>query len=413
MSTLRTIGIALAFLVGVLAITLVVAVTLLGIPAADLPAIAWLLASVGGGGGLCALVLMRPRVIGQIGGVRGQLVGASLLGCLLLVGMMVVGARQMFISEHDLALLLTMLLFAALLAIGLCLLWATPIARRIELVRAGTAQLAAGNLDTTLQSDGHDEIAQLAVDFNRMAAALKQATAHERELEQARRDLIAAVSHDLRTPLAAVRALIEALADGIAADPETEARYLRSAQNEIAHLSQLVDDLFELSQIDAGVLRLSLERASLHDLISDTLSSFQPQAERQGVRLIGEVAGDIDPVLMNPPKLQRVLHNLLGNALRHTPADGTILLRAQSHGRIVEVEISDTGEGIPPEDLPRVFERSFRGERSRTRQGVERSAGAGLGLTIARGLIEAHGGTISVESQVGKGARFCFTLQRA
>jgi signal transduction histidine kinase len=413
MSMLRRLSLALLFLLVALAITLVIAATLLGIPAADLPAIAWLLAGVGGGSGLCALVLMRPEILARIGGVRGQLVGASLLGYLLLVGMMLVGAQQMFISEHDLAVLLTMLLFAALLAIGLSLLWATPIAKRIEQVRAGTAQLAAGKLDTMLPSIGHDEIAQLAADFNRMAAALKQAAVHERELEQARRDLIAAVSHDLRTPLAAVRALIEAVADGIAADPETEARYLRSAQHEIAHLSRLVDDLFELSQIDAGVLRLNLERASLHDLISDTLASFMPQAEQQGIRLLGEVASDIDPVLISPPKLQRVLHNLLGNALRHTPADGTIWLRAQAHGQLVQIEVADTGEGILPNDLPHVFERSFRGERSRTRQEAERSAGAGLGLTIARGLIEAHGGTISVESQAGQGARFCFTLQRA
>ena len=413
MSLARTLGVALLFLLGALALTLAVAVALFGIPQADLVAIALLLAGVGGGGGLCALVLLQPSALARIGGVRGQLVAASLLGSLLLVGMMLVGAQQMFISEHDLALLLTMLLFAALLAIGLSLFWATPIARRIEEVRAGTAQLAAGKLDTMLPSAGHDEIALLAADFNHMAAALKQAAAHERELEQARRDLIAAVSHDLRTPLSAVRALIEALADGIAADRETEERYLHSAQYEIAHLSQLVDDLFELSQIDAGVLRLNLERASLHDLISDMLSSFQPQAAQQGVRLIGEVVGDIDPVLMSPPKLQRVFHNLLSNALRHTPADGTILLRAQPHGQLVQIEIEDTGEGIPPDDLPYVFERSFRGERSRTRQGIERSAGAGLGLTIARGLIEAHGGTISVESQLGQGSRFCFTLQRA
>lgn len=413
MSLARTLGMALLFLLGALALTLAVAVTLFGIPQADLVAIALLLGGVGGGGGLCALLLLRPSALARIGGVRGQLVGASLLGSLLLVGMMLVGAQQMFISEHDLALLLTMLLFAALLAIGLSLFWATPIARRIEEVRAGTAQLAAGKLDTMLPSAGHDEIALLAADFNHMAAALNHAAAHERELEQARRDLIAAVSHDLRTPLSAVRALIEALADGIAADRETEERYLHSAQYEIAHLSQLVDDLFELSQIDAGVLRLNLERASLHDLISDMLSSFQPQAKQQGVRLIGEVVGDIDPVLMNPPKLQRVFHNLLSNALRHTPTDGTILLRAQPHGQLVQIEIEDTGEGIPPDDLPYVFERSFRGERSRTRQDIERSAGAGLGLTIARGLIEAHGGTISVESQLGEGSRFCFTLRRA
>jgi signal transduction histidine kinase len=410
MSALRRIGLALLFLATALAITLAVATTLPALPRTDLGPLAWLLGAVGVLAGLPALLLLRPAVLRRFG-VRGQLVGASVLGCCLLMGMILVGAEQMLISEHDHAVVLTMLLFAALLSIGLSLLWAMPLARRIERVRAGTVQLAGGQLDTMLVVEGRDEIAQLAADFNRMAAALKQAAENEREMEQARRDLIAAVSHDLRTPLAAVRALIEAVADGVAADPETEARYLRSAQHEIAHLSQLVDDLFELAQIDAGLLRLELERASLHDLISDTLSSFQPQAAQQGVRLIGEVDGDIDPVLMNPPKLQRVLHNLISNALRYTPVDGTILLRAQPHGQIVQIEVSDTGEGIPADDLPHVFKRSFRGEKSRTRD--QRSSGAGLGLTIAQGLIEAHGGTIAVESQLGQGARFRFTLRRA
>ena len=409
----RTTGMAALFLMGALAITLTVATTMLGVPRVDLAAVATLLAGVGGGGALLALLLLRPAVLGRVGGVRVQLVGAGLVGSLLLLGMMLAGAQAMFISAHDLAMLLTMLLFAALLAIGFSLLSAVPLARRIERVRAGTAQLARGRLDTTLPVDGHDEIAQLAGDFNAMARALRQAADHERELEQARRDLIAAISHDLRTPLAAMRALIEALVDGVVADPQTEAQYLQSVQHEITHLSRLVDDLFELAQIDAGVLKLKLERASLHDLISDTLATLQPQAARQGVRLLGEVEGDIDPVLMSLPKVQRVLHNLIANALRHTPADGTIQLRAAPRGRLVQVEVADSGEGIPAGDLPHVFERSFRGERSRTRSAGESTQGAGLGLTIARGLIEAHGGTISVESEVGKGARFVFTLQRA
>lgn len=410
MRLLRLAGLALLFLLGSLGLTIAMAALLPALPRGDLVPLAWLLGTVGGLCGLLALLLLRPSVLRRFG-VRGQLVGASVLGCCLLVGMMMVGAGQMLISEHDQAVVLTMLLFATLQSIGLSVLWAMPLARRIERVRAGTVRLASGQLDTILSVDGRDEIAQLAADFNRMAAALKQAAEHERDMEQARRDLIAAVSHDLRTPLAAVRALVEAVADGVAAEPETQARYLRSAQSEIAHLSQLVDDLFELAQIDAGLLRLELERASLHDLISDTLSSFQPQAAQQGVRLIGEVDGDIDPVMMSPPRLQRVLHNLLSNALRHTPADGTIRLRAQLQGQIVQIEVADTGEGIPPEDLPHVFKRSFRGERSRTRQ--ERSAGAGLGLTIAQGLIEAHGGTIAVTSQLGQGARFSITLRRA
>nr|MBA2535101.1 two-component sensor histidine kinase [Rubrobacter sp.] len=261
--------------------------------------------------------------------------------------------------------------------------------------------------------EGHDEVAGLAWDFNQMARALERAAEREREMEKARRDLVAAVSHDLRTPLASTRAMIEALADGVATDPQTERRYLASASRELEHLSRLVDDLFELARIDAGVLELTLEEASLHDLISDTISGFQPQAEQKGVRLLGEVSGDVDPVLANPPRLQRVLHNLVSNALRHTPQDGTVALRAVPEGEGVRVEVADTGEGISAEDLPRVFERSFRSEQSRTRHGKDDATGAGLGLAIARGLIEAHGGTMDVVSEPGQGSRFRFTLERA
>jgi signal transduction histidine kinase len=409
---LRTAGVGLVFLAGSLAIA-VFAASLFGLPAKDLPAVALLLAVAGGGSGLLALALIRPAVLGRLGGVRAQLVGAGLVGSLLLLGMMLAGARAMFISGHDLSLLLTMLTFAAVLSVGFNLLCARPLASRIERVRKGTARIAAGELESEIQVDGQDEVAGLAADFNRMARALEEAAEREREMEKARRDLIAAVSHDLRTPLASTRALIEAIADGVAADQQTRERYLSSASRELEHLSRLVDDLFELARIDAGVLQLSLEETSLHDLISDTISSFQPQAECRGVRLVGEVSGDVDPVLANPPRLQRVLHNLLSNALRHTPPDGTVALRAQPRGTDVQVEVADTGEGIAAEDLPRVFERSFRAERSRTRAEKEDAPGAGLGLAIARGLIEAHGGAMSVESDLGRGSRFRFTLRRA
>jgi signal transduction histidine kinase len=244
-----------------------------------------------------------------------------------------------------------------------------------------------------------------------MAHRLAEASDREKEAEKSRRDLVAAVSHDLRTPLTSARALIEAVADGVVEDPETQARYLASARSELEKLGRLVEDLFELSRIDAGALRLNLEAASLGDLISDTLSGFKYQAENRGVSLVGEVADGVDPVLANPPRLQRVLYNLVSNALRHTPADGAVFLRAEPAGGMVRVEVSDTGAGIAPEDLPRVFESSFRGERSRTR--TPTGDGAGLGLAIARGLIEAHGGEISVESRPGHGSRFCFTLRRA
>ena len=411
---LRTAGVALLFLAGALAITLAFAATVFGVATSDLPRLTSVLVGVGGGVGLLALLSMWPAVLGRVGGVRGQLVGIGLISSLLLVGMVLAGSRAMFISGHDLSILLTMLLFAALLAVGFSLYGATPIAHRIKQVRHGVARLASGEFETELSVDGHDEISGLSSDFNRMATSLREMAAGEREIEQARRDLIAAVSHDLRTPLAAVLALVEAVADGIVPDRETEKRYLSSARRELVNLGRLVDDLFDLVQIDAGVLRLNLEAASLRDLVSDTLSSFQPQAKRKSVRLVGEIPGDVDPVLANLPKLQRVLHNLIGNALHHTPAGGTISLRAEPRGELVQVEVVDTGEGIPPEELPHIFERSFQGEKARTRPSeTNNSPGAGLGLAISRALVEAHGGIISVESEPGKGTRLCFTLRRA
>jgi signal transduction histidine kinase len=402
----------LLFFACALAITLVFAATLFGVPRVDLLAVGVLLLGVGGGGGLLALLLLHPAVLSRLGGVRAQMVAAVLLGSLLLVGMVIAGSGAMFISSHDLSILLTMLLFAAVLTVGFSLRAAVPLARRVERLRLGTARLAAGDLGAKVKVEGHDELAALAEDFNRMAATLEQARMREHEADEARRDLVAAVSHDLRTPLASVRALIEAVADGVVDDPEMRARYLDSAKGELAKLGSLVDDLFELARIDAGLLRLDLEETSLHDLVSDTLSSFRPEAKRRGIRLVGEVSPEVDPVLASPSKLQRVVYNLVSNALRHTPADGTVFLRAEPEEEAVRVEVADTGEGIPPEDLPHVFERSFRGEKSRSSPGVGEDSGAGLGLAIARGLVEAHGGKIDVESRLGEGSRFTFTLQR-
>ncbi len=415
MNYVRTAGVGLLFLAGALAITLAFAATVFGVPTGDIPRLTLVLAGVGGGLGLLALLLMWPTVLRRIGGVRWQLVSIGLIGSLLLVGMVLVGARSMFISGQDLSVLFTMLLFATLLSVGFSIYGAAPIAWRIWWLRAGTERLTSGELETEFPVDGRDEIAGLAKDLNRMAAALKRAEDRERQVDEARRDLIAAVSHDLRTPLAAVLALVEAVADGVVPDKETEARYLASARREIMNLGRLVDDLFDLVQIDAGVLRLNLEVASLHDLASDTLSSFQPQARRKGVRLVGEVPVDVDPVLANLPKLQRVLHNLIGNALRHTPAGGTVSLRAEPAAELVRVEVADTGEGILPEELPHIFERAFRGEKVRgaSASETEASRGAGLGLAISRALVEAHGGAIDVESEPGKGTRFRFTLRRA
>ncbi len=214
---------ALVFLAAAFVITLGVVVTFFSILRRNLLATALLLACVGAASGLLAFVFTRPLVLRRIGGVRGQLLAAGLVTTLLLLSMILPGVRIMFFDAHDEALLLTMLLFAELLAISFSFLWAIPFARRVEQVREGTRKLSNGDLHAVISIEGNDEIAQLAANFNRMATALRQAAAHGREMKQARHDFVAAVSHDLRTPLAAMRAMIEALVDGLADDPATKA----------------------------------------------------------------------------------------------------------------------------------------------------------------------------------------------
>ena len=381
----------------------------LGIPADEIGNIARLFILLGLGAGALALLVVQTRVLNRLGSLRTQIIAVVMLGGLM-VAMLLQGAAQaMFINtSHDLPLLLLLLVFMLVLALGFGVALGNIIVGRVGAVRDGAGRLAGGDLRVRLPITGRDELTALAGDFNRMADALAQAAERQRELENARRELVAAVSHDLRTPLTAVRAMVEALADGVVHDGATRQRYLEAARSQLENLSTLVDDLFEIAQIDAGMLQIELERASLHDLISDTLSNLQPHAEKHGVRLVGEVEPGADLVLMNPPKVQRVLYNLIGNALRHTPADGTITLRAITTGDEVQVTVADNGEGINPADLPHVFERTYRGEKSRSRD----YGGAGLGLAIVRGLVEAHGGRIWVDSQPNIGATFGFTLSK-
>jgi signal transduction histidine kinase len=276
---------------------------------------------------------------------------------------------------------------------------------------AQTAEkISAGDRATRAQVRSGDEVEMVAAAFNRMVERLDEAHQREHESEQARRDLVAAISHDLRTPLTSLRAMIEAINDGVVTDEASVRRYLGLAQLEITSLAQLVDDLFELTQLDAGALHWSKEPGSLRDLISDTFESMQAQAKTKGVRLSGSVDPAVDPVVMNSLKMQRVLYNLLQNALRYTPAGGAVSITAVpcEGGKQVRIEVADTGDGIAPADLPHVFEPFYRGDKARARGG----SGAGLGLTIAKGIVQAHGGEIEVASTPGMGTRFLITLPR-
>ena len=317
-----------------------------------------------------------------------------------------VTARLMFASQHDLLLATVLLLFAAGIAMSVGYFLSAALTDRIVTLNQAAQEIATGELSVRVPVTGNDEMASLARAFNDMARQLQAADQKQRELEELRRNLIAWAGHDLRTPLASIQAIVEALADGMVEEPDTVDRYLHTAQREIRSLSHLIDDLFELAQLEAGGLPLEKGENSLCDLISDTIESFSELAARQEVTLEGRAAPVVDPVIMDAQQIGRVLSNLVGNALRHTPSGGTVRVQASAQPGGARVEIQDSGEGIPAQDLPHVFERFYRGEKSRSRA----TGGAGLGLAIAKGIVEAHGGTIGVESQPGQGTRFTFTL---
>jgi len=314
-------------------------------------------------------------------------------------------ARLMFTSQHDLLLATVLLVFAGGMAMALGYFLSSALTDRLRLLDQAAKAIAAGDLDVRIPVRGQDEIALLARTFNQMAEQLQAVARQQRELETLRRDLIAWAGHDLQTPLASVQAVVEALADGVVEDPETAQRYLRTAQKDIRALSALIDDLFQMAQLDAGGLPLERAENSLSDLISDTLESFTELAARQSVDLQGSVDARVDPVIMDARRIGRVLNNLVSNALQHTPTGGRVLVRASRQPQAVLVEVTDTGKGIHSEDLPFIFDRFYRGEKSRSRS----TGGAGLGLAIARGIVEAHGGQIGAEN-AAQGTRFYFTI---
>ena len=338
--------------------------------------------------------------------LRWTLLGGYALASVLTFFNVWFSAQMMFASEHDLLLAIVLLVFAGGMAMVLGYFLSITITERIGQLKTAAEQLAQGDLKTRVPVHGRDEVASLAAAFNQMAEQLQTADKKQRELENMRRDLIAWVSHDLQTPLTSMRAILEALSDGMVDDPETVKRYLQTAQRDVRSLSSLIDDLFQMAQLDAGGLPLHAAQASLGDLLSDTLESFTQLARQQGITLGGNVEADVDPVFMDTQAIWRVLNNLIGNALRHTPPHGQVSVGVRRTGSGVEVSVSNTGEEIRAEDLPYIFDRFYRGDKSRSRT----TGGAGLGLAISRSIVRAHGGEIWVESGAGKETRFTFRI---
>jgi signal transduction histidine kinase len=252
------------------------------------------------------------------------------------------------------------------------------------------------------------ELQNLSAELTTTHERLTQARSRERALEASRRELVAWVSHDLRTPLAGLRAMAEALEDQVVIDPREVSQYHTQIRREVDRLTLMIDDLFELSRIHAGALRLSKRMTGLEDLVAEVVASADPVARAKGVRLTGAAVRGM-PVFVDSAEMGRALRNLVTNAIRHTPADGGVDVLAEVQGGLACVTVSDACGGIPPDDLPRVFDVAFRGESART-PGPQ--SGGGLGLSIARGIVEAHSGQIAVRN-AGPGCQFLIRMPLA
>jgi signal transduction histidine kinase len=335
--------------------------------------------------------LMLALALRALPTVRLQLVGLAVLAVCLPLASVLLSGWVMFHMGDDVKILAVSAASAAV-AVVAGLFLAHSIASPVERVRAASKALARGDLSARAPQSGPAEVSDLAASFNQMAASLER-------LFDVRRELVAWASHDLRTPLANMQAMLEALEDGLA----SPADYVPALRDQVQVLSMLVDDLFELAQIDAGALTLELHVAPLADVVQSCLRGLAAEARMRGIELGAEV-DDALTARFAPEKVERVLLNLLTNALRHTPSDGSVAVLVKPLGDGVQVTVEDSGEGIDEEAQKRMFERFWRGDRARS------SRGAGLGLAIARGLVEAHGGQIWAESRPGGGARVSFTL---
>lgn len=328
--------------------------------------------------------------------IEGRKVGLLLSGPV--VSQVLEPLEQSFLSSVNRSLLLGGLVaLAAALALGAVLI--RQLTTPLKELTAATERIAAGDRELRVRIKSQDEFGQLGEAFNRMAESLKRS-------EELRRRMLADISHELRTPLTVIRGELEALRDGVfSPTPEK----LAELEEEAKLIDRLVEDLHELALAEAGELRLERGPTDLGRLVERLAGRVRGRLAEAGLELVVELPPSLPKLELDSDRIEQVLHNLLSNAERYTPAGGRITLAVEDRPGEVVVSVADTGKGIPPEELPRIFERFYRGEQSRSR----RHGGAGLGLAIAKQLVEAHGGRIWAESEPGKGTKVSFTLPKA
>jgi signal transduction histidine kinase len=294
-------------------------------------------------------------------------------------------------------------LWGGLLAVAVALLLTFFLSRRIlapvKALTSAAKRVGRGDFSQRVRDKSKGELGELAQAFNSMSSDLERA-------EKLRQNMVADVAHELRTPLSNIRGYLEALRDGVI---KPDAETIRSLSEEATLLSQLVDDLQELSLAESGELRLIRQAENIAGLINQTVTAVQAKATTKGVSVSIDLPDKLPPVNIDSHRIGQVLRNLLENAIAHTAKKGSITVAAKKQGDWVEVSVTDTGEGIPAKDLPNIFERFYRVDKSRARA----TGGSGLGLTIAKRLVEAHGGRIEAKSKLGKGSRFSFIVPMA
>jgi two-component system, OmpR family, sensor histidine kinase SaeS len=353
--------------------------------------------------GASSLVVLLWTVIGSrwLAGssLRHRFLAVAVVGVVVALSSLGAVAALMFVSGHDASLLAVVLVSSAVVGVGAALALTRTTATALRRLTGTAEALASGDLGARVGTLGADsELVALGRTLDEMAERLETSISRERDLEARRRDLMTAVSHDLRTPLAGLRAMVEAIDEGVVGDPPSLRRYAREMRRAVGSLSTLVDDLFELAQIDAGAIEREAARISVEDLVRSAVAEVEGRAEEKGLSLETSVAGAAGALCS--PRLLRVLQNLLHNAIRHTPADGTVRIEASRDGAGLQVAVEDTGEGIAPEVLDRVFEPFWQADPARS------GDGSGLGLALAKRIVEALGGRIEVRSGRAQGSRF-------
>ncbi len=347
--------------------------------------------------------------------LRTYLLLANCISIAFIIVFLLVSFQYMLVTKEQLVWLVTATIGAGIVSAGLHFLLVRPLEASVRRMRDGAARIASGDLKARVtQPTRLAEFKELAEQFNAMGASLDHSFGQVRAAERAQRELVANIAHDLRTPLASLQSYAEALEDGVVQDEEAFGQYVSTIRSETIRLGELIQDVFDLSTLDAGKPEDDPDAKSapalFEDLLVELLPRFTPRLNAKSLRLRVLAPERSLAIRMSAVHLVRVLQNLIENAVRYSPDGGIIVVEAKElPERRVRISVTDEGAGIPPEERERIFERFYRVEKSRNREG----GGSGLGLSIAKLLVEQYGGEIGVEPAIGQGSRFWFTVREA